>query len=123
MRALAASVVVLVLAGFAGAADEKIDAKKLIGKWEPAKAEKDGPKMVLEIGEKDKFTLHVTVNGKTEKIDGTYKLDGNKLEVEMSFGGKTEKETITITKLTDTELVAKDSKGKEDTMNRVKEKK
>ncbi len=121
MRALVASVAFLVLAGFAGAADEKIDAKKLVGKWEPSKPEKDGPKMVLEIAEKGKFTLHVTFAGKTEKVDGTYKLDGNKLEVEMTFMGKTEKETLTIVKLTDTEMVSKDSKGKEDTMNRVKE--
>ncbi len=123
MRVLAALVAVLAFAGFAGAADEKIDAKKLIGKWEPSKPEKDGPKLVLEIGEKGKFTLHVTIGGKTENIDGTYKLEGNKLDIEMTFGGKTEKETITITKLTDTELVAKDSKGKEDTMTRVKDKK
>jgi uncharacterized protein (TIGR03066 family) len=130
MRALiaaVASVAFLVLAGSAGAADEKekdkekVDLKKLVGKWEPAKAEKD-VKMVLEIAEKGKFTLHVTFNNKTEKVDGTYKLDGNKLEVEMKIGDDVMKETLTITKLTDTELVTKDSKGKEETMKRVKEK-
>lgn len=123
MRVLAALVAVLAFAGFAGAADEKIDAKKLIGKWEPAKPEKDAPKMVLEIADKGKFTLHVTIEGKTEKIEGTYKLEGNKLDIEMSFNGKTEKETVTILKLTDTEMVSKDGKGKEETMTRVKEKK
>jgi uncharacterized protein (TIGR03066 family) len=122
MRIAITSVAFLVLAGFAGAADEKIDAKKLIGKWEPAKSEKDGPMMVLEIQEKGKFILHVTFNGKTEKVDGTYKLDGNKIEVEMSFGGKSMKDTLTVEKLTDTEMVTKDSKGKEETMKKVKEK-
>lgn len=121
MRALIATVAVLLLAGFAGADDEKIDVKKLIGKWEPVKPEKD-IKAVLEIADKGKFTLHVTFNGKTEKVDGTYTLDGNKLEVEMKIGENVMKETLTITKLTDTELVTKDSKGKEETMKRVKEK-
>jgi len=122
MRAVFASLAILVLVGYSGAQDEKIDGKKLIGKWEPEKAEK-GAKMVLEFAEKGKLTLHVTFMDKTEKVDGTYKLDGNKLEVELSFGGKSEKETLTITKLTDTEMVTKDSKGKEDTMKKIKDKK
>jgi uncharacterized protein (TIGR03066 family) len=121
MRTLVASVAFLALATFSVAADEKIDAKKLVGKWEPAKQEK-GFDLVLEIMEKGKMTLSVSVGGKTEKVEGTYKLDGNKLEVELSFGGKTEKETLTITKLSDTEMVTKDSKGKEDTLKRVKAK-
>ena len=129
MRAVVTSVAVLTLvafAGYAGAADEKkdekVDVKKLIGKWEPAKAEKDAPSMVLEIQDKGKFTLHVTLNGKTEKVPGTYKVDGNKIEVEMEFGGKSMKDTLTVVKLTDTELVTKDSKGKEDAMKKVKDK-
>lgn len=121
MRVLVASVAILVLAGFAGAADEKIDAKKLVGKWEPEKAEK-GASLVLEIQDKGKMVLSVTVGDKIEKIEGTYKVDGNKMEVELSFGGKSEKETLTILKLTDAELVTKDSKGKEDTLKRVKAK-
>lgn len=120
MRAVITSVAVLVLAGFACAADDKVDAKKLIGKWEPAKAEKDAPAMILEIQDKGKFVLHVTVNGKTEKVDGTYKIDGNKLEVEMSFGGKSMKDTLTVVKLTDTELVTKGKSDKEETLKRVK---
>lgn len=119
MRILVASVAVLVLAGFVGAADEKIDAKKLIGKWEPAKAEK-GAVMVLDIQEKGKLVLSITFGDKTEKVEGTYKVDGNKMEVELAFGGKSEKETLTILKLTDTELVTKDSKGKEDSLKRAK---
>lgn len=124
MRVLVVSIVILAFAGFTGAADEKvekIDAKKLIGKWEPAKAEKGGS-MVLEIQEKGKLVLSVSFGDKTEKLEGSYKLDGNKLEVELAFGGKSDKEILTVLKLTDTELVTKDSKGKEDTLKRVKAK-
>ena len=126
MRAVIASVAVLFLVGFAGAADEKkdekVDVKKLLGKWEPAKPEKDAPVMILEIQDKGKFTLHVTFMGKTEKVDGTYKVDGNKLEVEMTFNGKTEKDSLTVVKLTDTEMVTKGKNGKEEALKKVKDK-
>jgi uncharacterized protein (TIGR03066 family) len=119
MRSLIAVAVVFAFAGYAGA-EEKIDTKKLIGKWEPAKPDPKEPKMVLEIKDGGKFTISVTVGDKTEKIEGTYKVDGNKVTVESKIGDKVEKETYTITKLTDTEMVSKDSKGKEETMKRVK---
>jgi uncharacterized protein (TIGR03066 family) len=120
MRAILASVAVLALVGFACADDdddEKIDAKKLIGKWEPTKAE---DKAVLEIKDKGKLVLSVTINEKTQQIEGTYKLDGNKLEVELTFGDNKIKETLTIIKLSDKEMTTKDSKGKEETMKKVK---
>lgn len=120
MRVIVVSVAVLVLAGFAGAADEKIDAKKLIGKWEPAKPDPKAPKMVLDIMDKGKFTMTVELNGKSNTVPGTYKLDGNKVEIEMTIGGKVMKDTLTITKLTDTEMVSKDSKGMEETLKKVK---
>ncbi|WP_439631803.1 TIGR03066 family protein [Gemmata sp.] len=123
MRAVLCAVVVL---GFAGATaagqDQKIDAKKLIGKWEAAKAKEGAPKMVVEFAEAGKVTLTVTVGDKSEKIDGTYKVDGNKVEVVMALGGKEEKETFTVSKLTDDEMVSKDSKGKEETLKKVKAK-
>jgi uncharacterized protein (TIGR03066 family) len=122
MRTALAAVAFLVLAGFTTAADDKVDAKKLIGKWEPAKADPKTPKMVLDIQEKGKFVLEVALGDKTEKVPGTYKIDGNKIEIEMTFNGKTEKETLTVLKLTDTELTTKDSKGKEDTLKKVKAK-
>ena len=61
MRVLLGCVAVLVLAGFTSAADDKIDAKKLIGKWEPAKPSKEEPPMVLEFADGGKLTVTVTV--------------------------------------------------------------
>ena len=61
----------------------------------------------------------VTSAGKTNKAEGTYKLDGNKLSVEF----KDRKDTSTVTKLTDEELALKDEKGKEEAFKRLKEKK
>jgi uncharacterized protein (TIGR03066 family) len=123
MRAVLCAVAVLGFAGVTAAGqDQKIDAKKLIGKWEAAKPKADAPKMVVEFAEGGKVTLTVTVGDKSEKIDGTYKVDGNKVSVAMAFGGKEEKETFTVSKLTDDEMVSTDSKGKEDTLKKVKAK-
>ena len=124
MRVLVAlvAVAVAVAAGWAGAADEKVDARKLVGKWSPAKTDPKGRKTVLEFKDAGKFTMSVTADGKTEAVDGTYKLDGNQMNVEMKVGDTTIKETLTVTRLTDDELVTKDSKGEVDTLKRVKEK-
>jgi uncharacterized protein (TIGR03066 family) len=122
MRALIAPIAVLVLAGFAGAADEKVDATLLIGKWEPKNPEKDAPAMVLEFAEKGKLTLNVTVNGQVEKLEGTYKVDGNKMVVELSFKGKSMNDTLTIVKLNDMELVTKGKNDKEEALKKIPEK-
>jgi uncharacterized protein (TIGR03066 family) len=57
---------------------------------------------------------------KSKKVEGTYKLESDKLEMALTMDGKETKETITITKLTDDEFVGKDSKGKEEKLKRVK---
>jgi uncharacterized protein (TIGR03066 family) len=98
--------------------DVKIDAKKLIGKWTPKE-------------EKEKFTVEFMKDGKMKlnlgdmSLDGTYKLEGNKLALTIKFGDKEEKMNRVITKVTDTEIVSrKDEEGaKEDTLVRVKYKK
>jgi uncharacterized protein (TIGR03066 family) len=118
MRALIGAVVVLAFAGFAAGQEkdkDKIDLKKLMGKWEP----KEGA-IVIEFADKGKLTLSVDLGGKSEKIEGTYKVDGNKLEVVLAFGGKEQKETLTVKKLTDEELITTDSKGKEETLKKKK---
>ena len=118
MRLIIGAILVLTLAGASATAvagDDKVDGKKLIGKWEPKDA-----KIVIEFTDKGKLTMSIDEGGKTEKIEGTYKLDGNKLDVVISFGGKEQKETLTIKKLTDDELVTTDSKGKEETLKKKK---
>lgn len=120
MRVLIGAVAILALTGIAAGQDkdkdkDKVDAKKLIGKWEP----KEGG-ITIEFLEKGKLTLSLDLGGKSEKIEGTYKVDGNKIEVALSFGGKEQKETLTVKKLTDDELMTTDSKGKDETLKRKK---
>jgi uncharacterized protein (TIGR03066 family) len=114
----------LVAGGATGADDKdtKIDGKKLVGKWTPKEEEKAG-KIFIEFTKDGK--LIVTGSGDMEfKLEGTYKLDGNKLKTTVKFGDKEMTKTRIISKLTDTELVSReDMEGaKEATMLRVKDK-
>lgn len=111
-----AAMMLVVAAAPAEDKTEKIDAKKLVGKWEPAGDGKG--KVVIEFAKDGK--LHVTE--KDMKHDGTYTVDGNKITVAMTFVGMEQKHTVTVTKLTDAELTTKDEKGKEETLTRIKDK-
>ncbi len=99
-------------------AQEKIDPKKLLGKWEPVDAKIAN--LTLEFMDKGKWTLSVDVMGRLEKIEGTYKITDNKMEVTIGYMGTEQKEMLTIKKLNDTEFVTVDSKGKEEAFRRKK---
>lgn len=114
-------VLVLALGTTATAADEKLDAKKLVGKWEPA-APKKGESMVMEFTKDGKLTVTGKMNDKDVKIEGTYKLDGDKLSFALKFMDIEIKETVTLTKLTDDEMAGKDKDGKEESFKKVKAK-
>ena len=130
MRALIGTGMVLVLACAAVAADEKkddkkeeaIDAKKLIGKWEP-KEPKKGEEFVLEFAKDGKMVVSGTLDGKPQTLVGSYTLDGPKLSFELKAVGETIKETIVVLKLTDEELEARDKDGKVEVLTRAKPKK
>jgi uncharacterized protein (TIGR03066 family) len=114
--------IVLMLAYGTARAEEKIDAKKLVGKWEPSASSKE--KFTIEFTSDGKMSFVGGEGGKDMKGEGTYKLDGNKIMLTIKIGDETRKMTRTISKLTDTELTSKDDEsGKEDTLVRIKEKK
>lgn len=117
------SSLILVSAAFADGEkkDEKIDFKKLIGKWEPAD-NSGAVRMVIEFAEKNKVHVAITESGKTDTVSGTYTIKGNTIDISLSFGGQEQKDTLTVSKLTDDELIAEDSKKKTETLKRVKAK-
>lgn len=123
MRALVGCALAVLLVASAGLGQEKgkdkdaIDAKKLLGKWQPADKKEN---VTIEFAKDGKLIVSVDIGGKTEKVEGTYKLDGNKLSVAMTFMGMEQKETMTVGKLTDEELETTDSKGKKETLKKVK---
>jgi uncharacterized protein (TIGR03066 family) len=102
---------------------EKIDAKKLIGKWkwEPRK-EDEWATVVMDFKKDGKLTTVYTIDGKESKNEGVYTVDGNTLITEPKEAGKGRKETFTITELTDTELVGTTDKGTQEKLVRIKDK-
>lgn len=121
MRTVWGMGLVLVFAcGVAMGDDTKIDAKKLIGKWEPK--EKKGEQMVMEFTKDGKLTVTGDLGGKELKIEGTYTLEGNKLSFKLKFMDVPIEETVTITKLTDDELEGQDKDGRVEAFRKVKPK-
>ncbi|MBP3955258.1 TIGR03066 family protein [Gemmata sp. G18] len=122
MRTLLGLGIVLAVVCGANAADEKkLDEKKLVGKWEPVKPKK-GEAMVMEFTKDGKLTVTGDMGGKEVKIEGTYKLDGDKLTFALKFMDLDIKETVTLTKLTDDEMEGKDKDGKVESFKKVKAK-
>jgi uncharacterized protein (TIGR03066 family) len=122
MRALVCCALVLVISFGVSAddkKDEKIDAAKLIGRWEAK-----GPKsdLVIEFTKDGKTHSAYTFFGSPVKVQGTYTVEGNKLITVAKHEDGEVKETLTVTKLTDSELVGTTARGKEKAFVRVKDK-
>jgi uncharacterized protein (TIGR03066 family) len=119
---LAACVAAVVLVGSA-VADDKVDATKLVGMWELTKsADENAPKgATVEFTKDNKVTIAFNANGKDVKLEGTYKVDGDKLTVKLSLpGGKDNEDTDTIKSLTDEKLVLVDKDKKENEFTKKK---
>jgi uncharacterized protein (TIGR03066 family) len=129
---LAAAVAALVFVG-AGYADDKkgekkdekkIDAAKLVGKWEMTKSsDENAPKgAIVEFTKDGKLTITVDLNGKKLEIGGKYKVEGDQLTVTVTppDGGKEDSDTDTIKSMTDEKVVLVDKKGKETELTKKK---
>jgi uncharacterized protein (TIGR03066 family) len=96
--------------------DKKVDAAKLVGKWELTKSEaENAPKgAIVEFTKDNKLTITVDVGDKKVELTGSYKVDGDKLTVKIKppDGGKEEEDTDTIKSLTDEKVVLVDKNGK-----------
>lgn len=102
-------------------AQDAIDGKLLVGKWEPATAPA-GAKIVMEFTKDEKIKVNAEFNGQKINSDGTYKLDGNKLTLKMTVEGRPEiNATIKVLKLNDKEMVTQEGDKKEETLKRIKE--
>ncbi len=105
---------ILGLAGCGGSNKDKI-----IGVWEVAKSGSGAPAgATIEFTKDGKMKMTVSMNGKEMSMEGTYSVEGDKLTA--TAGPKGEKDTATIKKLTDSELVIEDSKGKTDELKKKK---
>lgn len=122
------TVAILVLSGSAAqekkAEPTKVDATKLVGKWELTKStEKDAPLGAIVVFEKDgKVSLTAKIDGKEQKFSGTYEVKGDKLiaTINPPDGSKGEAQTDTIKSLTDDKVVLVDKDGQETELTKKK---
>lgn len=111
---------VLLLAPSTSLPDDKIDGKLLLGKWVPEK-QPDQYKITIEYLKDNKLSVELEAGGDKQKGEGTYKLDGDKLEIKVEVLGQEHNPKYTIKKLTDKEMVIFDEEKKEEkTLKKVK---
>ncbi len=87
---------------------------KIIGVWEITKGGDNVPKgAIFEFTKDGKLKMTAKIEERTVKLEATYKVEGDKLKTAMTGpDGKKVEDTDTIEKLTDADMVLKDSKGK-----------
>ncbi len=120
LRLLMTAVTVCSLTAGANALDqadkkEKPDyAKLLIGSWEATKTAPDALPVgtVVEFDKEGKVRITHDRDGMKNTIDYAYRVDGDKFIVEGKLDGTAVKHTVTIKKISDTDLVTEDEKGK-----------
>ena len=103
--------------------DKKIDPAKLVGKWDLSKSsDPKAPKnATVEFTKDNKVKVIADVDGTKLEFGGTYKVDGDKLTVKLSFGeGKDTEDTDTIQSLTDEKLILVDKEKKQNEFTKKK---
>src|SRR6476660_6078075 len=89
----------LLLAPIAALPDDKIDGKLLIGKWQAEKPPEGVEKVVIEYLKEGKLAVEVDAQAGKQKFDGTYTLEGNKLNVKIDFNGNEQEQKRKSAKL------------------------
>jgi uncharacterized protein (TIGR03066 family) len=121
MRTLSAAVLgaaVVFAAGTARAQDDT--AKKIVGVWEVTKGTELPDGSTLEFTKDGKLTAVVKMDGNELKLEGTYRVEKDKLTVKLKIGEQELEETVTVKKLTDTELEVEDKDKKVEVLKKKK---
>jgi uncharacterized protein (TIGR03066 family) len=95
-------------------ADEKSDEKLLLGKWEQ-EDKPNGATVKIEFKERKAFNVTITMDGRDQKLEGTFKLEKDKLTTTINRpdGTKTER-TLKVKSLKEKELILeKEDSGEE----------
>ncbi len=114
LRLLVAGVMVVGLTAGARAEEKKDNAKLLLGSWEATKADPGTLPVgaVVEFAKDGKMKVTPKKDSKDEVHEGTYKVDGAKIAITTKMGDKEATFTITIKKISETEMVAANEESK-----------
>src|ERR1700736_4156482 len=84
---------------------------KIVGVWEPLKGDLPSGSTV-EFTKDGKLIITVKAENQAVTVDGTYEVNGDTVQTKLKEGDKERTEMLTVTTVTDTDLVTKDSSGK-----------
>ncbi len=115
LRQMAAGLLVVgLLTALPAAAKADVNKEKLVGLWEVVKADQGALPVgsVVDFGKDGRAKVTAVREGKESTAEGSYAVEGDKLTVTLKQGEKEVKHAITIKKLTDTEFVSENEKGK-----------
>jgi uncharacterized protein (TIGR03066 family) len=115
LRLIAAGFLMLgIVAGVRGEDKAGVSKEKLVGTWEVVKAEEPPPPVgaVIEFGKDGKMKVTHKKDDKDATIEGTYTVEGDKLNVVVKVDGNEVKHTVTIKKLGANEMTAENDGGK-----------
>ena|SRR6516225_8656912 len=104
---------------------ERAEADKVVGTWKLVRSSNapDGlnTELILELTQGGKMVIRQSSNGRTVIYEGEYKVIKSELPYTMKLpGGREKKETLTIKKITETELHVVDPDGIQEDFERVK---
>jgi uncharacterized protein (TIGR03066 family) len=125
MRAITASLFVLCVSAASAAPipKERADAEKIVGTWRMTLGSQGQTDTNLELDfyQSGKMVIRqVLINGRQSVYEGSYRVRGNELPYDVKQGTAVKKETLTIKKLTDTELIVVDPDGLKEEFVRVR---
>ena len=113
LRLMGAGVIVCVLAVGIRAGEANDKPKRVVGKWKVVKASPGTfpPGTVLDLSKDDKAKVVGSRDGKEFIHAGTYEVDGAKIVITVKVEGEEQKHTLTVTKISDTEMVTEHGGG------------
>jgi uncharacterized protein (TIGR03066 family) len=108
-----AGVITCVLALGVRAEDNQDNARMVVGKWTVVKASPGTFPLgtVLDLSKDDKARVVGSRDGKDFIHAGTYEVDGARIVITVKVEGKEQKHTLTITKISDTEMATEHGGG------------
>jgi uncharacterized protein (TIGR03066 family) len=103
-------------------ADEKDYPKLIVGQWTVSKADAGSvpPGAVIEFTKDGKIMMSAKKDDTEVKREGTYTVDGSKIKLTLKRDAEERTQTLTVAKLTDTELSVEGEDGKKVELTRKK---
>jgi uncharacterized protein (TIGR03066 family) len=113
LRLVGAGAVLCVLAAGVRAGDANDNPKRVVGKWEVVKASPGTFPLgtVLDLGKDAKAKVVGIRDGKELLHAGTYEVSGAKIVITVKVKGEEQQHTLTITKISDTDMVTEHRGG------------